>query len=48
MAFGIGTNSQKVDAGLVRGKQREIGGYFWFTNKGKMMPTMLKVQDDDG
>ena len=48
MAFGIGTNSQKADAGPIRGKQREIGCYCWFTNKGKMMPTMLKVQDEDG
>ena len=48
MAFGIGTNSQKADAGLVRGKQKEIGCYCWFTNKGKMIPTMLKVQDEDG
>ena len=48
MAFGIGTNSQKADAGPIRGKQREIGCYCWFTNKGKMIPTMLKVQDEDG
>ena len=48
MAFGIGINSQKADAGLVRGKQKEIGCYCWFTNKGKMIPTMLKVQDEDG
>lgn len=48
MAFGIGTNSKKADAGLIRGKQREIGCYCWFTNKGKMIPTMLKVQDEDG
>ena len=44
MAFGIGTNSQKADAGPIKGKQREIGCYCWF----KMIPTMLKVQDEDG
>lgn len=48
MAFGTGTNSQKADAGPVRGNQREIGCYCWFTNKGKMIPTTLKVQDEDG
>ena len=48
MAFGIGTNTQKADAGPIKGKQREIGCYCWFTNKGKMIPTMLKVQDEDG
>ena len=48
MAFGTGTNSQKADAGPIRGRQREIGCYCWFTNKGKMIPTTLKVQDEDG
>ena len=48
MAFGIGTNTNKADAGPVKGKQKEIACHCWFTNKGKMMPTMLKVQDEDG
>lgn len=48
MAFGIGTNAQKADAGPVKGKQREIACQCWFTSKGKMMPTMLKIQDEDG
>ena len=48
MAFGIGTNTQKADAGPIKGKQKEIACHCWFTNKGKMIPTMLKVQDEDG
>ena len=48
MAFGIGTNTDRADAGPVKGKQKEIACHCWFTNKGKMMPTMLKVQDEDG
>ena len=40
MAFGIGTNTQKADAGPIKGKQREIGCYCWFTNKGKMITTI--------
>lgn len=48
MAFGTGTGLQKADAGPIRGKQREIGCYCWFTNKGRMIPTALKVQDEDG
>ena len=48
MAFGIGTNANKADAGPIKGKQREIACHCWFTNKGKMIPTMLKVQDEDG
>ena len=48
MAFGIGTNTNRADAGPIKGKQREIACLCWFTNHGKMMPTMLKVQDEDG
>ena len=36
MAFGIGTNTQKADAGAVKGTQREI------------IRRMLKIQDEDG
>ena len=48
MAFGIGTNTGKTDAGPVKGKQKEIGCQCWFTSKGKVIPLMLKVQDEDG
>ena len=48
MAFGIGTNTQKADAGFVKGRQREIACQCWFTSKGKVTPLMLKVQDEDG
>ena len=48
MAFGIGENSQMADAGPVKGKQREIGFQCWFSSKGKVIPLMLKVQDEDG
>lgn len=48
MAFGIGTNTRKADAGFIKGKQREIACQCWFTSKGKVMPLMLKVQDEDG
>lgn len=48
MAFGIGTNTQKADSGVVRGKQREIACQCWFTSKGKITPLMLKIQDEDG
>lgn len=48
MAFGIGTNTHNADAGVLKGKQREIACGCWFTSSGKVMPHMLKVQDDDG
>ena len=48
MAFGIGTDTQKADTGMIRGRQREIACQCWFTSKGEIMPTMLMVQDEDG
>ena len=48
MAFGIGTNIQKADAGFIKGKQREIACQCWFTSKGKVTPLMLKIEDEDG
>ena len=48
MAFGIGTNTQKTDAGFIKGKQREIACQCWFTSKGKVTPLMLKIEDEDG
>ncbi|MGN0305453.1 MAG: hypothetical protein ACI4D2_04780 [Lachnospiraceae bacterium] len=48
MAFGIGTNTQKADAGAVRGTQREVACECWFTSSGKLTPLMIKVQDEDG
>jgi len=48
MAFGIGTNTQAADAGVVRGKQKEVACQCWFTSKGEIMPLMLKVMDEDG
>ena len=48
MAFGIGTNAQKADAGFIKGKQREIACQCWFTSKGKVTPLILKIEDEDG
>lgn len=48
MAFGIGTGIPETDAGRVRGTQKRIGCQCWFTSTGKVMPLMLKIQDEDG
>lgn len=48
MAFGIGTNPPEADAGSVKGTQKRIACECWFTSTGKIMPLMLKVQDEDG
>ena len=48
MAFGIGINMQKADAGVVKGIQKEVACECWFTSSGKLMPLMIKVQDEGG
>ncbi len=48
MAFGIGINMSVTDAGMIKGKQREIACQCWFTSKGRVMPVMIKIQDEDG
>ena len=48
MAFGIGVGSVQADAGSVRGTQQKIACECWFTSTGKIMPLMLKVEDENG
>lgn len=48
MAFGIGINSIKADAGSVRGTQQKIACECWFTSTGRIMPLMLKIEDKNG
>lgn len=48
MAFGVDTNSPRADAGLVRGIQKKIACECWFTSTGRVMPLMVKLQDEEG
>lgn len=48
MAFGIGANTLGADAGSVRGTQKNVACECWFTSTGKVMPLMLKIQDENG
>ena len=48
MAFGIGMNCRKTDAGPLRGQQKKIACECWFTSTGKITPLMLKLQDENG
>jgi hypothetical protein len=47
-AFGIGTNTQKANAGEIRGFQKEVGCFCWFTSQGKSIPRIIKFIDDNG
>lgn len=48
MAFGIGVNSYQPSGGRIRGIQRKVACECWFTSTGKMIPLMLKIEDEDG
>ena len=48
MAFGIVTNTQKEDVGFIKGRQREVACQCWFSTKGRVIPLMLKIEDEDG
>ena len=49
MAFGIGIHSQKPNREpCIRGTQKRIACECWFTNTGRMIPLMLKIEDEDG
>lgn len=48
MAFGIGTNSNNVDAGIVHGIQKEIACECWCSSKGEVTPLMIKLVNEDG
>ena len=48
MAFATGINSWGADVGSVRGTQKKIACQCWFTSTGKVMPLMLKIQDENG
>ena len=48
MAFGGYTNIKRADHGTLRGIQNEVACECWFTSSGKLMPLMIKVQDEEG
>jgi len=48
MAFGIGINAQRADAGTVKGRQKEVACECWFTTEGKITPRLIKLQDEEG
>ena len=48
MTFGNGTNSNSGEFGIVRGIQKEIACECWCSSKGKIVPLMIKLIDEDG
>lgn len=48
MGFQLGEIAEQTNAGVIRGIQREIACDCWFTSKGKTMPRIIKVMDEEG
>lgn len=48
MGFRLGDIADKTEHGVLQGIQREIGCECWFTSKGKSIPKIIKVMDDEG
>ncbi len=48
MAFGIGTSSKNMVAEVLRGTQQEIACECWCTSTGRIIPLMIKLQDEEG
>ncbi len=47
MLFQTGDTVKEPDAGVVRGKPLPVACECWFTSSGKIMPLMIKVQNED-
>lgn len=48
MAFGIGTNCEQTDSGIIRDKLIPIACDCWYTVGGRSIPRMIKLQDENG
>lgn len=48
MSMGIGTNTQKADAGELNRTLEEVACGAWFTSKGVTIPKLIKYQAQDG
>lgn len=48
MAFRLGDIAEKIDSGVLRGIQRDIACDCWFTSRGRSLPRIIKVMDEQG
>lgn len=47
MLFRTTEHTEEPDAGVVRGRPLPVACECWFTSSGKVMPIMLKVQNEE-
>ncbi len=48
MGFRLGDIADQTEHGVLRGIQREIACECWFTSRGKSIPKIIKVMDEEG
>lgn len=48
MGFCLGDIADNTENGALRGIQREIACECWFTSRGKSIPKLIKVMDQEG
>ncbi|MDE5907891.1 MAG: thioredoxin family protein [Lachnospiraceae bacterium] len=48
MGFRLGDIAERTEHGVLRGIQREIACECWFTSKGRSIPKIIKVMDEEG
>lgn len=48
MGFRLGEIADPTEAGRIKGIQREIACDCWFTSRGRSIPKMIKIMDEEG
>ncbi len=48
MGFLLGDIAERTEHGALHGIQREIACECWFTSKGRSIPKIIKVMDEEG
>lgn len=48
MGFRLGDIADRTEHGVLHGIQREIACEYWFTSKGRSIPKIIKVMDEEG
>lgn len=48
MGFRLGDIADRTENGTLKGIQREIACECWFTSRGKSIPKIIKVMDEEG
>lgn len=48
MGFAVGMETERLQERAIRGIPRKVAADCWFTSTGKMIPRMIKYEDEEG